>query len=174
MYQLPEIKPRKTPKAPYKKSAAVKYLEALALESDRAKHPNMKPEYLAPRRYRDDSANGLTKCVIDFLKYTGNMAERVNSQGRFIDTTKRFTDVTGRLRQIGTAKWVPGTGQKGTADVHAVLKGGRSLFIELKTTDRQSNFQKEYQRKVEAVGATYIIVRSLEQFLAWYNENTGE
>lgn len=173
MYQLPPIPARKKPRPAYKKPEAVKQLERLADAEARRVHPNIAPEYIAPRKYRDDNANGLTKCVIDFLKFTGNVAERVNSMGRYIDNTKTFTDVVGRRRQIGTAKWVPGTGQRGTADVHAVLKGGKALFIEIKINDRQSDFQRDYQHRVEGVGATYLIVRSFAQFLSWYNENTG-
>ena len=35
-------------------------------------------------RYRDDNANALTRCVIDFLNLSGHMAERINCTGRYI------------------------------------------------------------------------------------------
>ena len=54
-------------KQPYKKSQAVKQLEKMANIAARAKNPNIPPEWLAPRKYRDDSANNLTKCIIHFI-----------------------------------------------------------------------------------------------------------
>jgi hypothetical protein len=39
MYQLPETKPRKKPKAPYRKPDAVKHLEQLLYEDDCRRHP---------------------------------------------------------------------------------------------------------------------------------------
>lgn len=42
-----------------------------------------------------------------------------------------------------------------------------ALLIELKTrTGRQQDSQKDYQKRVEAQGYKYVVVRSLEQFMA--------
>ncbi len=65
----------------YQKPQAVKKLERLALEHFRREHPNF-PEYaIAPQSYRDDTANGLTRCVVDFIRYNGGQAERINTTG---------------------------------------------------------------------------------------------
>ena len=171
MYQLPETKPRKKPKAPYKKSDAVKQLEIIAYAEERRKHPSIAPEYLAPRRYRDDSANALTKCVIDWIRLHGGQAERINCTGRYIDRSQTFTDVIGRTRTIGSGQWLPTSGVKGTADISAVIQG-RAVKIEIKIRDAQSEDQKRYQEATERAGGIYLIVRSFAEFYDWYNQFT--
>jgi len=154
---------------PYRKSFAVKQLEAMADEEARRNNPNTPPEWLAPRKYSDNSANGLTKCIIDFLKLSGWQAERINNTGWQIDTRQTFTDVTGRSRTIGSSKWIKGTGTNGTADISATIKG-LSVKIEVKYgRDRQSDKQRAYQCQVQKAGGVYIVASTFEQFLNWYN-----
>lgn len=167
----PEIKPRKAPRPAYRKPDAVKHLEQLADAEARRQHPNIDPRYLAPRKYKDNTANDLTKCVIDFIRLTGGQAERINSTGRYIDQSQVFTDVIGRTRSIGTGQWIPSSGSKGTADISAVI-GGRAVKIEIKMKDRQSEDQKRYQEQIERVGGVYLIVRSFDEFLTWYQNLT--
>ena len=144
----------KVQKIPYKKSIAVKFLEAMADEAARANNPNTPPEWIAPRRYRDDTANHLTRCIIDFIRLTGNQAERIANTGHRIDTRYTFADVTGRSRTIGSS----------------TIKG-RSVKIEVKHgSDRQSEAQRAYQSQVQQAGGIYIVASSFEQFLNWYNE----
>ncbi len=155
-------------KTKYRKSAAVKELEALAMEAAREKHPSIPEHILAPRRYRDDKANNLTKCIIDWIRLNGYQAERISVTGRYVDNTKIVTDVIGRQRRIGSRKWIPGTMQKGSADISATING-RSVKIEVKIgRDRQSDAQKNYQQQVEGAGGIYIIARNFEEFLTWY------
>jgi len=46
-----------------------------------------------------------------------------------------------------------------------VLLPGKTLFVEFKTpTGTQSKSQKEFQKRVEALGFLYCIVRSVEDF----------
>lgn len=150
----------------YNKPESVKNLEWLANDEARAKHPTM--PYLAPRVYRDDSANGLTRCIVDFLRLTGNQAERINCTGRPIDNTKIVTDVTGFSRRIGSVRWLPTSGQRGTADISAVIRG-RAVKIEVKMKDRQSTEQKEYQAQIEQAGGLYWICHSMDEFINNYN-----
>jgi hypothetical protein len=168
MYQLPEIKPRKKPKAPYRKPSAVKELEALADAEAARRHPSIKPQHLARRLYRDDTANGLTKCVVEFIRLTGGMAERINCTGRYIDRSQTYTDVIGRTRTIGSGQWLPTSGVKGTADISAVIKG-RAVKIEIKMKDRQSEDQKRYQEAVERAGGIYYIARNFTDFKQWFD-----
>jgi hypothetical protein len=157
-------------KKPYRKSSAVKELEAQANAATKKKFPEIPQEWLAPRKYRDDSANGLTKCIIDYLKFKGCQAERINNTGRLIDNQKTFTDVIGRKRTIGNKKWIKGTGTKGTADISATI-AGRSVKIEVKySSDRQSKAQKNYQRHIEQAGGIYVIARTFKEFFNWYTE----
>ena len=162
-------KHQKTTKRNYRKSPEVKALEALSFARDVARHPTIDPRFLAPTKYRDDNANALTKCVIDFLNLSGHMAERINCTGRYMDRSQTFEDVTGKVRTIGTGQWIPTSGMKGTADISATING-RSVKIEIKMKDKQSEVQREYQRRIEAAGGVYLIVRSFGEFMAWYND----
>jgi hypothetical protein len=161
----------KVKKLPYKKSHSVKFLEAMANDEARRKNPSIPAEWLAPRKYRDDSANGLTKCIIDFIRFAGGQAERINNTGRQIDTRQTFTDVLGSSRTIGQTKWIKGTGTKGTADISATIVG-KSVKIEVKIGhDKQSAAQKQFQNLIEQAGGIYIVASTFEQFFHWFNLN---
>ena len=143
-------------------------LKSLALAHSRRKHPGL-PEYArCTKKYSDKTANGLTKCIIDFLTFSGHQAERINCTGRPIDNTKIITDVLGDMRRIGSVKWLPTSGQKGTSDISATI-WGRSVKIEVKMKDRQSEAQKKYQEQIERAGGLYWIVRSFAEFMNYYN-----
>jgi len=167
MYQLPPIPAKKTAKARYQKSVEVKELERLYMADHRRRYPSMPEAARTCKKYRDDSANGLTKCIIDYIRLNGFQAERINCAGRYVDNTQVFTDVVGRTRSIGTGQWLPSSGQRGTADISAVIKG-RAVKIEIKIHDRQSEEQKRYQEAVERAGGIYIIVHSLHEFVEFY------
>ena len=65
----------------YQKPQAVKDLERQALDHFRREHPDF-PEHAIPSQfYRDDTANGLTKCIVDYIRYNGGQAERINTMG---------------------------------------------------------------------------------------------
>lgn len=166
MLNLPEIK-RKPRKASYMKPEAVKELERMADAEARAKHPTC--PHLAPRIYNDKTANGLTKCVIDFLRLSGYQAERISCTGRYVDGTKVVTDILDRKMIIGSGAWLPTSGQKGTADVSATIRG-RSVKIEIKIKDLQSEDQKRYQADIERSGGLYWMVRSFTGFMNLYNK----
>lgn len=156
-------------KQPYRKPDAVKLLELLIFQDKRSKYPSIPIDYLAPVTYRDNTANGLTKCICDFLRIKGHQSERINTTGRAIDRQTTFTDVTGRMRTIGRIEWIKSTSTNGSADISATI-AGRSVKIEVKINDRQSQAQKEYQQAVEAAGGIYYIARDFSNFLSWYNQ----
>ncbi len=161
----------KIQKKRYAKSKAVQDLEELALQDLKNRFPSN--PYPPKKKYKDNSTNGLTRCVLDFLNISGCQAERINSTGRRIDNTKTIQDCIGRSRQVGSVKWIKGAGRTGTADVHSVIKG-RAVKIEVKckaTSDNyQSEEQKAYQKDIEAAGGVYVIARTFEQFHGWYQE----
>ncbi|NLV18652.1 MAG: hypothetical protein GXY51_04085 [Bacteroidetes bacterium] len=147
-------------------------LEQLAMAHARKMHPTI--PYLASRKYRDDSANGLTRCIIDFLRLTGHQAERINCTGRYIDGTKVVRDTIGRTYKIGSIKRLFTSGQKGTSDISAIVKTTNGSVIpwkvEVKTgRDSQSEAQRIYQKQVESAGGIYSIVRSFDDFIKHYN-----
>ena len=148
---------------------AIQQLKSLALADSRAKHPTLPESARCTRNYSDKSSNGLTRCIIDFLTFSGHQAERINSTGRPLDRTRIVTDVIGTQRRIGSMKWIPGTGTKGTADISATI-WGRAVKIEVKIKDRQSEAQKKYQEQIERAGGRYWLVRSFKEFLTLYCE----
>lgn len=149
---------------------ALEKLKQLKLESLRDKYPSV-PSYAIPvPKYSDNSANGLTKCVIDYLQLSGWQAERINTMGRMIDNRQQVTDVLGRTKTIGSTKYIPTTGTKGSADISATIMG-RSVKIEIKyNKDRQSKDQKIYQEAIEKSGGIYWIVKTFEDFLKKYED----
>jgi hypothetical protein len=118
----------------------------------------------------ENGANALTRLVIDFLNYNNAQAERISSQGQYRDNTKIVTDVIGRQRKIGSATWTRGTSTKGTADISATIKG-RSVKIEIKwQKDKQSEAQKLYEQQINKAGGIYIIVKTFDDFVNWYDD----
>ncbi|GGF34429.1 hypothetical protein [Echinicola rosea] len=144
----------------------LKTLSALKIKEIRAKYPNVPEHALAkPKPYKDSTANGLTKCIIDAINLSGGQAERISNTGRVIDNSYTYTNVVGQQKTIGGVKFVPGTGTNGTADISAIWQG-KSLKIELKIgRDKLSEAQKRYRDKVEASGGIYIVARSYEGFV---------
>lgn len=126
------------------------------------------PDYVVRTKYNDSTANGLTKCVIDYINLSGGQAERISNTGRYIDESKIVTDVLGNRKKIGTGKYIKGTGTNGTADISATFKG-KSIKIEIKMKDKQSEAQKEYQQSIERAGGIYFICHNFEEFLDKFN-----
>jgi len=85
------------------------------------------------------------------------------------DNKKQVTDCIGRTRTIGSGTWTHGSGTKGSADISATIKG-RSVKIEIKWgKDRQSEAQKEYQLSIEKALGIYIVVKTFDEFISWYD-----
>ena len=147
---------------------AFEALKALYLADNFRKYPDL--PYRCPPKYTDRTSNGLTRCIIDFIRLSGYQAERINNTGRLLDSRQVVTDVIGNRRLIGSSTWIPGTGQRGTADISATI-AGRSVKVEVKcasTGDQQRPAQIEYQRQVEAAGGVYYLARTFPQFYDWY------
>jgi len=152
-------------------SKGLTHLKALHFQALQQKHPNI-PLYAIPKaKYSDKTANGLTKCIIDFINFMGGQAERINCMGRTIDRRQVKTDVLGKVRVIGSVDYIPTTMTRGTADISATIRG-RAVKIEVKAgnKDRMSEAQREYQQHIESAGGIYFVARTFEQFYTWYNE----
>ena len=161
-------------KKPYKKPEAVRLLEELADIEQQRKHPNTPAKYLAKSKYRDDTANGLTRCIVDYIRLNGGQAERINTVGIPKDTRQQVTDILGRTRTIGSIEWRTGGGTRGSADISATIRG-RSVKIEVKIgRDRQSDEQRNYQAAIEAAGGLYFIAKDFTAFVAWYAQQFGK
>jgi hypothetical protein len=147
-------------------------LKALELEDLRLKYPSIDEKYIPYTKWADNSANALTKCVIAYITFMGGQAERISSQGQYREGAKIQVG-TGELahhRQL-PGKWTPGQSTKGTADISSTIRG-RSVKIEIKQKDKQSDVQKQYQAAIERAGGVYIIVRSFDEFVVWYEQFT--
>lgn len=150
---------------------AISELKHFALRVDRRRYPSLPEHARVVHRYTDRNANGLTRCIIDWLRFNDHHAERISNMGRPVDGRKRYVDTVGFKRQIGSVQWILGQGTPGTADISATIVG-RSVKIEVKAgRDRQSEAQKKYQAAIEAAGGTYVIAKSFEGFWEWYKES---
>lgn len=102
--------------------------------------------------FRDHTANELTSSIIAFFNSQGGFAERINNMGQQLD-------------RKGERIWVKGNGRDGTADISATFSG-ISFKVEVKIgADRQSEAQKEYQKRIESAGGIYIIARNFDGFI---------
>jgi hypothetical protein len=142
---------------------ALDILKNLKIEEHKKKFPSM-PEYAIPKpKYSDATANGLTKCIIDFVNMKGYLAERTNTMGRVIDGRKTYTDAIGQTKTIGSMKYIPSTGMVGSSDIKVYING-KIIAVEVKMKDKQSDAQKQYQLRIEQAGGQYWIVRNFEEF----------
>jgi hypothetical protein len=128
----------------------------------------MPTDYVVRTKYIDTTANGLTKCVTDYINLIGGQAERISNTGRYIDESRIVTDVLGNRKKIGSGKYIKGQGTNGTADISATYKG-KSIKIEIKMKDKQSEAQKEYQQAIERAGGIYFICHNFDEFLEKFN-----
>jgi hypothetical protein len=133
-------------------------------------YPNVPKYAISAPKYDDKTANGLTKCIIEFLQLSNHQAERINTMGRPIDNRKQVTDVIGRTKTIGSMTWGKSTATKGSADISATIQG-RSVKIEVKIgADRQSQDQKIYQENIEKSGGQYWIAKNFDDFIKKYDD----
>jgi hypothetical protein len=145
-------------------------LKQLKQESMLESYPNVPKYAISAPKYEDKTANGLTKCIIDYLQLSDHQAERINTMGRPIDNRKQVTDVLGRTKTIGSMTWGKSTATKGSSDISATIQG-RSVKIEVKIgKDRQSQDQKVYQENIEKSGGQYWIVKNFDDFMKKYDQ----
>lgn len=143
--------------------------------------PGMPLAYVARTKYSDKTANGLTKCIVDFLNLHGHQAERIRSEGRMIDGTHQYTDVLGHRKTIGSVKYIKSSSQNGTADISAVVQVnvmGQTLGIackwEVKMKDKQSEAQAKYEERITKAGGKYFLVHNWDEFLSQYKSVIAE
>ena len=133
----------------------------------RCSESRMPPEYIVRTKFTDKTANGLTKAIVKWINLNGYQAERISTSGRWVDNSKVVTDVLGNQKKIGSGKYIKGSGTKGSADISATIKG-RSIKIEVKMKDKQSEAQIEYQKAIERAGGIYFIAKDFTSFYEFY------
>jgi len=142
----------KVKKAPYRKPEAVRELERMANEEARQKHPTC--PHLAPRTFRDDGANNLTKCITTYLRLKGAFVSRLNNGGIYDYRLKKYR---------------PGTNRRGLPDVIATYEG-KSIFVEVKHgRDRMSEHQERIRQEQEQSGGLWFTAHNFTEFKIWFD-----
>ncbi len=91
------------------------------------------------------TSSELTKQIIKYLVLQGHYAVRINN--------------------IPGTKYRAGNVTKGVPDIMGCTRTGKALGIEIKTTDRQSTFQKEFEDHYKKRGGAYILAHSLDDVI---------
>ena len=109
--------------------------------------------YLPPKMPPVGTANGLTTCIMNFIKWEGYRATRINVSGRQIK-----------------GKWIPSSTRRGTADISATLRG-KSLMLEVKVgKDKPRPEQLQEQERERNAGGIYEFIHNPEEFLEIYDK----
>lgn len=129
-------------------------IEAAYLAYNKRRNPTVPEGYLPPVKDRitgSRPSNTIENCIVLFGKWSGlYFAENIKNQGTY-------------RKGIG---YTPGRGTRGTADISVTFLGNRNVKVEVKYgRDTQSEDQKRYQERIEAVGGEYWIVRSFTEFM---------
>ena len=129
----------------------LKELAGLANKLNEEKHPLLPPHVLVKKRFKDTTANELTKTIIwDMYHVREGVASRINN-GAVYDRKK------GVYRK--------GVQRKGVPDIIGIING-RFFGIEVKIgKDRQSADQKEVEKEIQAAGGVYFIAKSYDDYL---------
>ncbi|MEJ7740439.1 MAG: hypothetical protein WKF97_23720 [Chitinophagaceae bacterium] len=123
------------------------------------------------KKYDDRTANGLTRCIIDFLTFKGHYANRILTQGqaRFHDI-KRFNIFSENRETVSnTVTWTKGTTRRGSPDLTAIICGV-SVNIEVKIgKDKMSPEQERERSAIQKAGGLNFIAHDMPSFIDFYN-----
>lgn len=116
-------------------------------------------------------ANGLTKLIINFLKWRGHYSNRINTQGQaHVHKIPRFNLHSGKIETSDQIRYTKSTTKKGTPDISAII-AGRAVTIEVKVgKDKMSKDQLEQKATIEAAGGIHFVARDMTTFYNWYYE----
>ncbi len=122
------------------------------------RYPLVPAHYVPNTKFSDKTANALTKAILSWMELHGHYASRIQSQGQYNPTLKR---------------WTRSTVRRGIGDITGIVNG-RTVMIEVKMKDRQSEWQKKTQQEVERSGGSYWLVHSFDEFVKLYNNLTTQ
>jgi len=145
----------------------------LELRKEKLKHhPAIKSGYFDSelKVKPPQSAAQLEKLIDEYCSLSGAECVKVYSGGRQLVKKTNVIDVMGRSNTITDSKFIPGTTRAGTSDL-IIIKNNRALFVEVKysRSDRQNENQKKFEERQIAFGNTYVIVKSLDEFIEVFN-----
>jgi len=144
---------------------SISRLKQLDVERKKKEHPNLalnNPDAITPYAYKQNSTNGLTRCIIDAINFTGGFATRINNAGTFRQgkTIKRDFGMN-PIKEKGVYTF---NGTRGVADIDSFFNGV-NVKIEVKYgKDKMSEAQRKYKENIERSGGNYIVARDLESF----------
>lgn len=129
----------------------IKELSALATELKAESMPDFPPHALVKKRFKDTTANELTKTIIwDLINVREGVGYRINN---------------GAVYDVKRQTYRKGVQRKGIPDIIAIIDG-RFVGIEVKIgRDRQSADQKEVEREINESGGIYFIAKSYDDYL---------
>lgn len=119
--------------------------------------------------YSDTTTNGLTRCLLDFLNFSGHWAVRVNVQGQpRIKKIPRYSIFTEKVEYSEKVTYTKSMTAKGTPDIDSIIFG-KAAKIEVKVgKDKIRNEQVEQGARIEAAGGLYFVATDMPLFLEWY------
>lgn len=122
--------------------------------------------------YSDKTTNGLTRCIIDFLNFSGHWAVRVNVQGQArIKKIPRYSIFSQKVEYSEKVQYTKSMTAKGTPDIDSIIFG-KAAKIEVKVgKDKIRNEQVEQGARIEAAGGLYFVATDMPLFLEWYFTN---
>lgn len=134
-------------------NVALQELEKMHLQEQMQKYPNYPKAYFITPKFNVKTANGLTSAITRWIDLKGGYASRINSGGVYD-------------QKLGTHRH--GTTKRGFSDIHGVYSG-LALYVEVKIGyDKQSEYQKEFQKSVTKAGGKYFIAKDFESFVYWW------
>jgi hypothetical protein len=135
-----------------KSMPAIEELKNLYIIESKIKYPTIPDKARVTPKFTDGTANGLTICIITYIRLRGGQAERISIVSRQVK-----------------GKFIHSSMTIGTADISCIYQG-KSLKIEVKIgKDRQSEAQKNYAESVEKAGGLYFIATDFQMFVDWFN-----
>jgi hypothetical protein len=136
-------------------------LKQLKFEYLEKEHPDFYKlsggERMKLKPWNDDTSNGLTNAIMDFLKYHRHYCNRINCIGL-------------NRRINGKMVYTPSSTRKGVSDIHSIING-QHVSIEVKckaTKDRMSKEQDQERKRVESAGGIYFVATDMDSFIDWY------
>lgn len=129
----------------------LKELSKLANELNAEKHPDLPAFALVKKRFKDVTANELTKTIIfDMYWVREGCAYRINN---------------GAVYDVKRQTYRKGVQRRGIPDIIGIING-RFIGIEVKIgRDRQSAHQKEIEKEITDAGGVYFIAKSYDDYL---------
>ncbi|WP_020605221.1 VRR-NUC domain-containing protein [Spirosoma spitsbergense] len=102
---------------------------------------------------RNETANALTRRIVQYVRANGGWASRINSTGTYRADLKKFVN----SQQVS-----------GLPDVLACING-QFVGIEVKVgKDRLSEMQKQTHADLTDAGAIIYVAHSFDEFTAWF------